>query len=424
MTEPNPSQPSQRERLREFVRKSRAVQIIIAGYLVSSVGFGLYMSGSALYFVQSVGLSARQVGIGLAVAGGAGILLAVPIGQLSDRFGARNITLWLTGAQVALLIGATQVRAFGGFLIVIVLLGIAESGANVSRGALVASVVDRGDRVRLNAITRSLFNIGFMTGVALAGIAIGVGTRSAYLWVIVGNALTTTFGLVLYLFFPKGTVRPRRRRRWGLPQGLRDLPFLAVAQVSKLTSISDSLITVGIPLWIVAHTQAPPALAAWLIIINTAIVAVLQTTAARPSETLRGASRSLVASFALLVVACIVLSTTSALGPVWVIAGLVVVFLLLTGGEMLGSAASWAMRYELAPADAQGEYGGVSALGAIVPTALGPLLVTQLPDRAGGPGWLVLAAVFVVGLVLAVPVVRWAEKSRPWLQPPTTGSGG
>jgi MFS family permease len=53
--------------------------------LVTMFGFGLVMTATPLYATRIVGLSARQVGLGMTIAGLIGLLAAVPVGDLTDR---------------------------------------------------------------------------------------------------------------------------------------------------------------------------------------------------------------------------------------------------------------------------------------------------------------------------------------------------
>src|SRR3954467_6384790 len=59
--------------------------------VLSAFGDGVFLTGSAVYFTQIVGLSASQVGLGLSITGGVTFLLAVPLGKLSDRLGAKRV---------------------------------------------------------------------------------------------------------------------------------------------------------------------------------------------------------------------------------------------------------------------------------------------------------------------------------------------
>ena len=404
-----------RRTLIDLLRGEKSIRLVVAGYLTGSIGYGLYLTGSSVYFVRSVGLSPAQVGFGLSAAGVLSFIGAVPIGRSADRYGPKRLTLIFTGCQVVLLILASQIRTFAPFVACIAMLGLAETGANISRGAIMAYLVGRGERVRLSALTRSVFNAGFAVGTLAAGVAIGVDTRAAYLSLILGNAAATAIVLVLYASLPARppSAEPTQRRRSGFATGLRDLPFAALAQVSMVVHLGEVILSVGLPLWIVTHTTAPRQLAAWLIIVNTVAVVLLQTRAARPAETLAGATRIQQVAFGCLAAACGALVVTGRLPTPVAVPVLVVVLLLATAGEMFGDAAAWAFRFELAPATAQGEYGAVFGLGMALPTVLGPIIVTELPSRFPGFGWLLVGLVFVVAAVLCRPVFNWVQRSRP-----------
>ena len=390
------------------------IRVLTLSSLIASVGSGLYISGSAVYFVSYVKLSPTQVGIGLSIGGLGGLLLGPALGRAADRIGARSATMIFTAAQVVLLVGAGLVHSFGPFLVIIVLLGVAESGEAVSRGALVAVVVGREQRVRLSAHMRSVWNLGFTLGVLLAGLALALNTKPAYLSLIWGHALVMLVVLALYLRVP-ADVRSAdgRRPRAARQSPLRDLPYLMVAQVSGITRLGETVFTVAMPLWIVKHTDVPRALAAWIIGLNTIMIVLFQVRAARGAEDVPGAVRIQRLSFLALAFACLFAAFTGMLPTVAAIAVLVLVVVMITLGEMWGEAARWCFRYELAPPHAQGQYGGVFRLGQFVPAAVGPLLVTSLTDGLGLTGWLIIAGVFIAGLLVNRPVVAWAVRTRP-----------
>lgn len=86
--------------------------------------------------------------------------------------------------------------------------------------------------------------------------------------------------------------------------------------------------------------------------------------------------------------------------------------LILTAGELLTMAGSWGISYGLAPDHARGEYLGVYALGAAFAETVGPAATAFLGVREGPPGWLVIAAVFLLSGLAVVPLVTWAQTKR------------
>jgi hypothetical protein len=85
----------------------------------------------------------------------------------------------------------------------------------------------------------------------------------------------------------------------------------------------------------------------------------------------------------------------------------------VTAGELLFVASSWGLSVPLMPHDAPGEYQGVFATGEATAVMAAPALMTMLVADWGQPGWLVLAAIFLVPAVTAIPATRWALRTRP-----------
>lgn len=391
-------------------------RLLVLCTAVASLGNGLYVTGGAVYFVQKVGLSPGQVGLGLSLAGILALPLGVPVGHLADRFGPRGVTALFALGKAVALIAAVFARSFETYLLVAAAHGVAEQSGHVARGALVSGVMGREGRVRLSAYMRSVFNGGFSLASLAAGLVIAADSGSLYLALFWGNAVTMVLVAGLYLRLPHVPGRapdrsggPRERRP---ARAVRDVPYVLVAQVSGIARIGPTVLALGVPLWLVTHTDAPRALAAWLMLVNTLMVVFLQVRLARDADTVRGAARLQHITFLVLAVACATVTVTGALpGPV---AGAVLVgaAVLFTLGEIWGEGARWGLRYELAPANAQGQYGGVFATGDALALIAGPTLVTTVPDRLGATGWLLLAAMFLAALTAGGPAVRWAERTR------------
>src|SRR5262249_45895216 len=144
----------------------------------------------------------------------------------------------------------------------------------------------------------------------------------ALIW---GHALIMFIVFVLYLRVPAVAKSPKKdpqeaRKR----SALRDLPYLAVAQVSGITRLGETVLTVALPLWIVRHTHAPRALAAWVITINTIMIVMLQVRATRGADTTSGTTRIQRWSFFALTSACLIAGVTGGMSTVAAIAVLIV----------------------------------------------------------------------------------------------------
>ncbi len=398
-------------RLQKLLPPAGPGRLIALAALIASAGFGLYAVGSAIYFVESAGLSVAEVGLGLGVAALIAFPLGVPLGHLADRVGPREVAVGVAVLQAVLLTAATQVTSFWTYLLVIIPLGIAEAGGNVVRSALITGVMGREGRVALSAYLRSLFNAGMTLGIGAAGLAIAWNTRSGYAALMLGNAATACLVAVLYLRLPRVPGRPAAAKGTR-KAAVRDVPYLLVGQIAGLLGIAERILAIGLPLWVLRHTSAPRGLAAWLVGINTVLVVLLQVRATRRANTLDGAAQLQTWGFAAMSAACVIAGLSGGLDPWLASAVLVAAVALLSLGEIWTAGAGWALRYELAPEGAQGQYGGAFQLGNLLPAAVGPAMVALLTDEWGLGGWLVLAGVFLVGLLASGPAIAWARRTR------------
>ncbi|GAA4629971.1 MFS transporter [Actinoallomurus vinaceus] len=380
--------------------------------LLGSFGFGLYQSGSAIYFVRSAGMAENRVGLGLSLAGLAGLVFGILIGHLADRHGPRGVAIAMSVLKAAPLAVFPWVHAYWQFLLAAAVFGIADGGWSVANEAIIAGAITGSARIRASAYLRSVFNVGITAGAFCAGLALTADTRTAYLALFWGCVLASLTTAVSYLRLPRlPGVPPGEAPVRGL-RAVRDLPYLAVAQISNVSLLSDTVLFVGLPLWLVSGTSAPRSLAAWLVALNTLLVVGLQVRAARSAETPTGAVRTQQWAFCALIVMCL-LAGLAGYFSAWPASGLLVVSVVaLTAGEMWGQGSRWALRFAFAPAGAQGQYGAAFRLGQVGPRVLGPVTVTALTSRWHFGGWLVLAAVFVAALAAGRPVISWAERTR------------
>ncbi|MBV1850609.1 MFS transporter [Catellatospora tritici] len=387
-------------------------RVLVLLSLLGSLGLGLYQAGSAVYFVRFVGLTTAQVGLGLGAAGLVGLVGGVAIGGLADRVGARRVACTAAFAKAVPLLYATQISGFGGFLTVVTMLGLAESAWVVANDALVAHTMAGTSRVRVSAQLRSVFNIGLTLGGLGAGVALSVGTRAAYLALVGAYVVTSLAEGLVCLRMPADRPRPPTVPHVRTGRALRDVPYLAVACHSNLTTLGDIILTIGIPLWIVTATRAPAATAAVLIALNSVLVVFLQVWATAGVRSTATAARVQTRALGTFMLCCtlIGLAATVTRGPA--IALLTAGALALTAGEMWGQAARWELRYGLAAPEAQAEYGATFRLGLILPRSVGPLLVTAAIG-AGVLGWLLLAALFGLGIAVNRALVDWAVRTRP-----------
>ncbi|MEV6979319.1 MFS transporter [Kitasatospora sp. NPDC093806] len=400
-----------------------AQRTLAVAQLVSAVGDGAYYTSSALYFTKIVGLSPTRLGLGLAVAWGIGSLAGVPLGHLADRRGARGTAAALAFTTAAVVASFLAVRSFPLFVLAACLYATAQSGLSAARQALVGRLVPAPERTRALARLQSTLNGGLAVGAALGGVALAVGTREAFLAAFALTALGFLATGAVLLRLP--AVAPAAAPPDG-PGGaggglavLADRRYAAVTLVNTVLLLRMPLLSLVIPLWIADRAPQLGWLGSALFVLNTVGVTLFQVRTARAVTGLGSATRTVRRAGAVLLASCAVFALSAADVPVWAVAALLVAAASLQVlGEMQQSAGSWQIAFDLAPADRLGQYQGFFGTGVAVARTAGPLLLTTLLLDWGAPGWLLLGTLFLAAGHAMGPVVRWAERNRPWLRAP------
>ncbi|MFD7731180.1 MFS transporter [Kitasatospora phosalacinea] len=388
---------------------SPVVRRLAALLLVNAVGNGLFLTVGTLWFTRGLGFSAGVVGAALTAAGLCGVPAALPVGRLCDRLGAKPVLAVVHVVQAA----ATAVFAFAGSLWLFVLLvcvtGAASRANGVARSTLYAHALPAAARNRALAVLRSLNNVGIGAGAALGSLVLAHGGSGALRTAICASAAAYLLALLPLRAVPTGAgVVGAAAAVAARP--LRDLPFVGVAALNAVVNTLYVVLEVGLPLWTLGHTSARPAVTGWLLLTNTALVALLQVLAVRRTSELAGAARSFRLGGLLVGAACVTLAGAAGRAPGVAVAVLLGAVVLLTAGEVLSQAGSWALAYGLAPEHAHGAYQGVLHTGVALAQALAPAALTALVLPHGTAGWAALAAVFACAALTLPPVSRHAAR--------------
>jgi MFS family permease len=395
--------------------------------LVDATGTGMFLTVSVLFFTRFAGLAAGSVALGLSLAGLAAMIGAVPLGSLGDRFGYRRVWVLVTVVQAVVYAAYPFVRTFWEFVTLAAVAALAEVGGSPLRAGYLSRIAGQQQRVRARAYNQAVSSAGWALGALAAGVALGVGTRAAYVCLVLADAASFAIAAVILLTLPAGPAddgpagtaagdpgSPSRQARAARPRPvLRDLRYLTVCVLNGLLMTYGAILTVGLPLWIVRRTHAPAWTVAGTFLVSTLLVVTLQVRASRGTDTVRGAARAVRRSGALLLAGCLVLASTRALPAPAAIVVLGAGAEQLTLGEVLQQAGGWSLSYGLAPEDRQGEYLGAFAMGTRIYDSLGPVLVTSLVLGLGQLGWALLGLMYM-GLALGLSAAaHWASHVLP-----------
>ncbi|WUE83917.1 MFS transporter [Streptomyces virginiae] len=384
----------------------RDARIMLLTQALDRAGTGVWAASSVLYFTFVVGLDAGQLGLLLGAAGVAGIAGSPLAGHLADRFQVRTL---LIGCHLIRLVALCVLLVVTDFGLLLLLFAVTHLGDRAAKTLemLFATRVAGERRSTYQALSRSSANAGYALGAGLAAIGLAVGTHGAYQVLILANALSflVAAALVWRTREPSGAglVVARPEVEEGTPAAgagpWRDRGYLRFVLLDIPMHLDDSILGIGVPLWLVGHTAAPHALIPAFLVINTVLVVVLQLRVSARVDGPRQAAGA-VALYGLTTLACCVFLAAAPAGGAWA-ASLILLAaaVLATAAELMRSVSSWELAVSLAPQRARASYLGVAGMAQSVQKSAGPLLLTGAVMAAGPVGWLALGA-GVAGLSL------------------------
>ncbi|MDT0447661.1 MFS transporter [Streptomyces hesseae] len=365
---------------------------MLAVALVDRVGSGLWAATSVLYFTYVAHLGVAQVGTLVAAAGIVGIAGAPAGGLLADRLPVVRVLAALQLLRTAAAVGLLLTHDYTLLLICSAAGGFGDRASSVLT-KLYASRIAGPERVRYQAVHRTVANAGWAVGGLGAAAALSAGTTTVYTGLLLGDALSFVAAALIVLrcaevSAPARTVTgdsgpvpaARPTNPW------RDRMYLAYVVSETVLFLDDAVFRVGLPLWAIRATDAPHGLVPLLLVLNSVLVVALQVPLARFGATTARSRALLLPLGAVFAASGVAMAASAAPGAVPATIFLTLAATGFTLAEMLHATVSWELSIALAPDTAQGAYLGVHGLAQATQRAMGPLAVTAA--IATGPlGW-------------------------------------
>ncbi len=382
--------------------------------LLFALGEGTFMTGSAVFFTQIVGLSAAQVGLGLTIAGVAAFLAALPMGKLVDLYGAKKMWAVSAAGQASMFAVWPFITDFKGYVAMAVGMEVIGALGGAAHGAYTIDALPPEERVTSRAYMYSALNVGFTLGALLGGIALAFESNDvlhALPWFTAAVFLVNASAITR---LPKASHDERtaeeRKVKIPGPGPLRNPGWLLTTFFGGVFWTNQVLLNIVIPLWLVEETDAPRVLLAFLFGTNTVMCIFLPMAAARGVKDVSTALKAIRLSSSFFVVSCLItLATHDTVG--WVTIALVWLgHVTVTGAELYLSAASWSFEAELMDPRQRGAYQGAAELSSTLGRVWAPALYTFLAIEWGAGGWLVIAGIIVVATVAVHPSTRLAQR--------------
>ncbi|ASR00022.1 MFS transporter [Streptomyces sp. 11-1-2] len=400
----------------------------VTANLIDSLGNGLVMAFTIVFFVKTTSLSLVAVGAALT----AGQLLALPvppfIGLLLDKYGPRTVVAAGNWISVAGFIGFLFSHAAWQIVLWQFVVQLGSTAFWMGNSPLIVLVARGAERARWFGFVRALRNVGVGFGGAVSAVALSIGTVTGLRAVMATNVVSFAVAgwLVITL---RGADRSKAAAAGpaepepaepeqaageptGQPSGgyrtvLRDTRYLRLVAANISFVFASTVITVLLAVYAADNLDVGAWIVGVLVVLNATMVALLQTLASRWIEARRPVT-VLVLALLLNAAAFVVFGTLLVL-PGWaMIAGLLIAMVLYTAAEILSSPPTSELSVVMAPEHLRGRYLGVYQMSWSVGGAVAPALLTALLEGGAALPWVFLTAISV----LAVPLVLGLDR-RP-----------
>jgi MFS family permease len=382
--------------------------------LLFALGEGTFMTGSAVFFTQIVGLTAAQVGLGLTIAGIAGFIAAYPMGRIVDRIGAKRCWSISSAGQASMFAVWPFIDSFQGYIAMAVVMEVIGALGGTAHGAYTIDALPPGERVKSRAYMYSALNVGFTLGSLVGGIALAFHSLTllnAVPWFTAAVFMVNAFNVTRLPDAPHDlkTSEERKLKVPG-PGPLKNLGWMLSTFFNGTLWTNQVILNLVIPLWLVEKTDAPWVVLAFLFGTNTVMCIFLPLAAARGIKDNATALRAIRVSTVFFIISCVItLSTDYSVNP-WTVLLFFLGHVTLTGAELYLSAASWTFEAELMDPRRRGEYQGAAELSSTLGRVWAPALYTFLAMNWGSTGWLIIAAIVTIGAAGLHPSVGMARR--------------
>lgn len=399
------------DELRELPRPA---WVLFGGTFINR--FGSFVLAFLVFYLTSRGYSAASAGLALSAYGIGSMAAALAGGHLADSIGRRNsiaLSMFSSAATMLALSQATGIR------LIVPLTALAGFTAELYRpasSALIADLTPPGRRITGFAMYRLAVNAGVAAGPAVAGFL----AQRSFLWLFVGDALTSAiYGCAAWFALPRD--RPKAvqsvhtagaaARMAGDPRLVR----LLTASLALAFVVHQAYATFPLHLSRTGHT---PVLYGSLMSLNGMLIIFAELSV----TTL---TRRIPALLALAIGLLLNGFGFGAIGIAGSTAALALTVVVWTCGEMVFSPVAAAYVADIAPLDLRGRYQAAYAFTFSLGLMLAPIGGTLLYSVDPSALWLVCLVFCLAGAVLMSGV--WAVergRGRHVVRAPVAGDAG
>ncbi|TDB95246.1 MFS transporter [Micromonospora fluostatini] len=412
---------------------SRGGAVLVAALTVDSIGNGLFLPLSLVYFRELTEVPLALLGVLLSVANV--VTLPVPLwaGTLADRFGALPVVV---GSQLLQAVGFLAYAWVQGPVGVLASATLVAVGVRFFWSAVFTAVADYADgsagswtRDTWYAVSNGARTAGLAVGGLVTGFVVADGREATYRGVAYAAAACFALAAALLAGFVRTpATRPAPgadRRADGYAGLLRDRPFLALIALNTAYAMSNMMLGLALPTVVLDDVRGPAWLTSAILAGNALTVAVLSAPVGIRAQRHRR-TRTIVLAAVLYTAWGLVFATAGPGRPVLAAALLVAGALLFSAAELLHAPASAGLAAAAAPPAARGRYLAAFQYSFTIASMIAPAFFATLYEVGTAVPWLALAGVNaasilgILALERALPATALRAGADLVAPPPTT----
>jgi MFS family permease len=394
-----------------FTESVRSRPGLAGAFFIDSVGTGMFLPFSLLFFLATTSLSLTQIGLGLSVGAIVRIPVTLTAGPLSDRFGPRAAIVTAQLLQAAGFTGFLFVHGFWSLVAASVLVQTGNSIFWVAYAPLIFAVAAEAEREHWFALCNALQTAGVAAGGVIAGATVAAGGRAGFIAVAVANAASFVLAAFLFSRGHSGRVtpgqgsQPHDKSADGWKPLLRDHAFVGFVAVNVGITFVGLAVPLALPVYLVKLLGLPTWAPGAALALNATLVAVSAPvvmsaiTGRRRRNLLMVAQACVVVAFAVFLLAHLV--------PAWAAIALILIAILpLAVCEVMQAAIVPSVVTESATPRTVGRYTSAYQVTFSIGDIIVPAVVTAALHAGAATLWLPLSAVALLDLVAVALLAR------------------
>lgn len=383
---------------------------LVGSLLLTSLGSGLFLPLSLVYFTTLTRIPLALLGTLLGAANAITIPVPLCAGALADRFGARPVVIGAQALQAASFLSYVWVDSPVEIFLAAMVGAVGVRFFWSSVFTLIADCTDRADARQDLWYARA--NIARTVGIGAGGLVTGLlvagGGADAYHAIAYASCACFTVAaasLTAFLRMPRHHRTGAATPQFGYRDLVKDRSFLGLTAVNTLYALSTLMLGLALPTFVHAVLHRSARLTAAVLVGNAVLIALLGNSVTRRVAPLRR-TRVICAAGGLWACWSLALGGIAYGRTAWAVPTLIAATLMFTLAEVMHAPASMALATDGAPPRARGRYLAGFQYSFVIAEIIAPVFFTTLFGYGHATPFLILGALNITAIASTLRLER------------------